>query len=228
MKIRLNNTFKRIRFASACLALSLAAATAPAAVIQINSISGITLGAANGGLADGGAVNITLVPGGGSTTLRNNAYNQTGLMETQYQPAMNDFGMDFPATLALEFALSSNSYASPYHFGAGATIDSSALWTYSAIENSEFKTTTYPLSPDFGANSYIGFRSGAEGSYNYGYLEVTWSGATQTFTIDGGAYESTPNVAITTPQVVPEPTTLGLLTLGSGAMLLLRRRRASL
>jgi len=227
MKIRLSNIIRLIRVAPACLILVFAATTAQALVIQINSISGITLGAPNGGLANGGSADITLVPGGGTATLRNNAYNQTGLMETHYSPAMSDYGMDIPATLALEFALASDNYASPNNFKSGMTIDASALWNSSAIENSEFKTTSYPMSPDFTTNSYIGFRSGGAAGYNYGYLEVTWNSASQIFTIDGGAYESTPDVGITTPQAVPEPGVLGLLTLGSGAVLMLRRRRAS-
>lgn len=202
-----------------------------AALVQITSIDGITFGAPNGGLADNSQINVTLVPGGGTTALRNNIYDQTGFMNTSYQ-AEQDFGFfTIPEQIALEFALASNAYASPRRFAFGEPVDASAMWTSSAAENSEFKTTIYPLAPDFGPGSYLGFRSGGGSmGYTYGYLEVTWVGSTQTFTILGGAYESVPGAALeisTSAVAVPEPATTaalaGLATLACAAS---RRRRS--
>lgn len=202
-----------------------------AALVPITSIDGITFGAPNGGLSDNSAIDVTLVPGGGTATLRNNIYDQTGFMQTSYQPEQ-DFGdFIFPERLALEFALASNAYASPRRFAFGEPVDATAMWTYSANENSEFKTTTYPLAPDFGPGSYLGFRSGGGSiGYTYGYLEVTWVGSTQTFTILGGAYESVPGAALeisTSAAAVPEPsTTAALVSLFTIACAASRRRRA--
>jgi hypothetical protein len=155
-------------------------------------------------------------------------------MQKSYQAPMNYGFFTIPEELALEFALASDNYASPRQFTSGQTIDSSALWTYSAVENSEFKTTTYPMSPDFGPNTYMGFRSGGGAAgYNYGYLEVTWASATQTFTILGGAYESDYNVGITASAIsaaVPEPGQVAaslLLLSGIGGYIFLKRRKAA-
>ena len=231
--------FKRL--APSCIALigvvlGVSASTSShAALIQITSIDGITFGVPNGGLVNGGAADITLVPGGGTATLRNNAYDQTGFMQKSYRAPMNyGFYYTIPEQLALEFALASDNYASPRQFTLGQSIDSSSLWTYGADENSEFKTTTYPMSPNFGLNTYMGFRSGGGAAgYNYGYLEVTWARASETFTILGGAYESDYNVGITAGAIsaaVPEPGQVAaslLLLSGIGGYIFLKRRKAA-
>jgi MYXO-CTERM domain-containing protein len=152
-------------------------------------------------------------------------------MQKSYQAPMDYGFFTIPEEPALEFALASDNYASPRRFAFGEPINSSALWTYSANENSEFKTTTYPMSPDFGPNTYMGFRSGGGAAgYNYGYLEVTWASATQTFTILGGAYETVPGAEIsisTSSAVVPEPvTSTALAGLATLAFVASRRRRA--
>jgi hypothetical protein len=236
MKIQNAKSIIFKRLAPSCIALiggvlGVASSTSShAALIQITSIDGITLGAANGGIVNEGAADITLVPGGGTATLENNASDHTGFMQTIYLPPLYLGFFTIPERLALEFALSSNNYASPRQFTSGQTIDSSALWTYYDIESSEFKTTTYPMSPDFGANTYMGFRSGGgEAGYNYGYLEVTWTASTETFTILGGAYESDYNVAImagATSAAVPEPASLLLLS-GIGGYIFLKRRKVA-
>ena len=77
------------------------------------------------------------------------------------------------------------------------------------------------VSPDFGAGSYIGFHD----TYGrLGWLEVTWTSATNTFEILSGAYESTPIMGIAAG-AVPEPSTamLSLGALAAGA--LIRRRK---
>ncbi len=241
MKIQNAKTIILKRLVPSCIALIgvvlgvFSITSSHAALIQITSIPGITLGAPNGGLGNPGGADITLVPGGGTATLRNNAYDQTGFMQKSYRAPMNYGFFTIPEELALEFALASDNYASPRQFTSGQSIDSSALWTYSAIENSEFKTTTYPMSPDFGPNTYMGFRSGGGAAgYNYGYLEVTWASATQTFTIFGGAYESLRGVGITAGSLVsasvPEPGQVAaslLLLSGIGGYIFLKRRKAA-
>jgi hypothetical protein len=84
-------------------------------------------------------------------------------------------------------------------------------------------------SPDFGAGSYMGFKTNQG---NYGWLEVTWAGATDTFEIYSGAYESVANVAIlagdTGTSAVPEPgqvaSSLLLLALGAAGVAIQRQR----
>ena len=219
--------FKRL--APSCIALigvvlGVSASTSShAALIQITSIPGITLGAPNGGLAE--SVDITLVPGGGTSRFRYYEFGQIGFMQQMYSS---------PATLALEFALASNNYARPRQFTPDETIDFSALWTYGPVETSEFMFLDQ-LSPDFGPNTYMGFRSGGGAAgYNYGYLEVTWARATETFRILGGAYEDSPGVGImtpsTSPAAVPEPGQVVaslLLLSGIGGYIFLKRRKAT-
>ncbi len=163
-------------------------------------------------------------------------------MQKPYEPSRPGYVYDdltrrhipvsIPERLALEFALASDNYASPRQFTSGELIDSSALWTYSARESSEFKVDWRPMSPDFGPNTYIGFRSGGGAAglgYNYGYLEVTWTASTETFTILGGAYESDYNVGITSA-AVPEPGQVAaslLLLFGIGGYIFLKRRKAA-
>ncbi len=74
----------------------------------------------------------------------------------------------------------------------------------------------------------MGFKT-AQG--NYGWLEVTWAGATDTFQIYSGAYESVANVAIlagdTGTSAVPEPgqvaSSLLLLALGAAGVAIQRQ-----
>ena len=85
---------------------------------------------------------------------------------------------------------------------------------------------TSSISPDFGAGSYIGFKSA---NNHYGYLEVTWTSATNTFEILSGAYESTPGVGIRAgAAAIPEPSTamLSLGALAAGAFIRRRKQAA--
>ena len=82
------------------------------------------------------------------------------------------------------------------------------------------------VSADFGAGSFMGFRFGTSGNYNYGYLEVTWDSSNTTFQILSGAYESTANTGIlagATAAAVPGGgvSAMALMALGGGAF---RRR----
>ena len=128
----------------------------------------------------------------------------------------------------LYFAAGS-AFASPVKFTPTQSIDSSANWE--SGPPIFFSVGPYGESPDFGAGSYMGFKT-AQG--NYGWLEVTWAGATDTFQIYSGAYESVANVAILAgdtgggTSAVPEPgqvaSSLLLLTLGAAGVAIQRQR----
>jgi len=132
------------------------------------------------------------------------------------------------------FIASGNSEASPTNFSQNQSIGSSANWVNSVVDgaftNSLFKSGSYE-SDDFGAGSYMGFKT-AQG--NYGWLEATWNGTTDTFQIYSGAYESVANVAILAgdtgggTSAVPEPgqvaSSLLLLALGAAGVAIQRQR----
>ena len=133
------------------------------------------------------------------------------------------------------FIASGHSDVSPTNFSQNQSIGSSAKWVNAgggggAFDNSLFKYGVSE-SPDFGAGSYMGFKT-AQG--NYGWLEVTWAGATDTFQIYSGAYESVANVAIAAgdtgggTSAVPEPgqvaSSLLLLALGAAGVAIQRQR----
>jgi hypothetical protein len=120
-------------------------------------------------------------------------------------------------------------YTSPVKFTLNQSIGASANWSQS-LGPSYFKYNDSE-SPDFGTGSYMGFKT-AQG--NYGWLEVTWAGATDTFQIYSGAYESTAGVAILAgdtgggTSAVPEPgqvaSSLLLLALGAAGVTIQRQR----
>ena len=172
----------------------------------------------NAGVASGSYRGVAGFPFAGGPTLK--LYNGYG---SDY---VGVAGSNLSATNQLEFAFL-GSEASPQRFGANTAIDASADFT--TYLPSLFRLDTY-TSPDFGASSYLGFRVLSGTDYYYGYLEATWSASTDTFELLSGAYESTPNTAITTPAAVPEPsaialTGIGALALGAGAIRRSRKAR---
>jgi hypothetical protein len=130
----------------------------------------------------------------------------------------------------LHFAVGSG-FPDPVKFTLNQSIDSSGTWDAGWNANrSHFKFGSYE-SPDFGPGSYMGFKT-VQG--NYGWLEVTWAQATDTFQIYSGAYESVANVAILAgdtgggTSAVPEPgqvaSSLLLLALGAAGVAIQRQR----
>jgi hypothetical protein len=187
---------------------------ADAAIVTIDITStGFGLDGVNAGISPGGSTFRSNFPVSGGGTL--GGYNLA--------IGKGIFGHTF-----LYFASGSGD-ATPVNFTLNQSIDSSANWT-TADAKSFFKL--YSLeSPDFGSGSYMGFKT-AQG--NYGWLEVTWAGATDTFQIYSGAYESTAGVAILAgdtgggTSAVPEPgqvaSSLLLLTLGAAGVAIQRQR----
>ena len=116
-----------------------------------------------------------------------------------------------------------NSFATPVKFGAGETIGSSSSFMDS-YSPTVFKST-WRTSPDFGPNSFLGFKTAAG---QYGYFEVLWTASTNTFNLVSAAYESTPGVAIQTPAgAVPEPASgaIAALLMGGTALRQWRKKR---
>jgi hypothetical protein len=110
-------------------------------------------------------------------------------------------------------------------FASGSSIGSA-----SSFSSDEYQTAFRggAVSPDLGANSYMGFRFGpANGTgWHYGYLEVTWTASTNQFFLISGAYESTADTAIAagaSPTPVPAPGAAALLAIAGVAG---RRRRS--
>jgi hypothetical protein len=188
--------------------------SADAAIVNIDLTStGFNLLGPNAGLSNGSSTyKLNFPVSGGGVLLGYNIPSAIGV-----------FGYS-----GLLFATGSSS-ASPVKFTLDQSISSSANWQGYA-DQSVFKLNSSE-SPDFGSGSYMGFKT-AQG--NYGWLEVTWAGATDTFQIYSGAYESTAGVAILAgdtgggTSAVPEPgqvaSSLLLLTLGAAGVAIQRQR----
>ena len=187
--------------------------SADAAIVTIDITStGFGLEGPNAGLSHNSDRTILSFPiSGGGKLYVNNFSSQKG----------------FAGASNLSFATGLHP-ASPVKFTLNQSIDASADWRPSIWDY--FKFFSYE-SPDFGAGSYMGFKT-AQG--NYGWLEATWNGTTDTFQIYSGAYESVANVAILAgdtgggTSAVPEPgqvaSSLLLLALGAAGVAIQRQR----
>jgi hypothetical protein len=190
---------------------------ADAAIVTIDITStGWGLDGVNAGVSPGGSINKNLdFPIFNAGTIQ--AFNMNGFAPK----GIAGYG-------GLSFAAGSSN-ASPVKFTPNQSIGASANWSPSLASN-YFKYGDSE-SPDFGSGSYMGFKT-AQG--NYGWLEVTWAQATDTFEIYSGAYESVANVAILAgdtgggTSAVPEPgqvaSSLLLLALGAAGVTIQRQR----
>ena len=122
---------------------------------------------------------------------------------------------------------------SPHSFGAGATIDGSFGGSWSSVngDTTFYSSNSGSFSPDFGPNSFIGFRFSSGGGFNYGYIEVLWNWtgtlSTSSFQLLSAAYEDQENTAIVTPGgSVPEPTSMAIFGLGALGMAYRARRKS--
>lgn len=123
---------------------------------------------------------------------------------------------------------------SAHRFGAGATIDGSfgGVWNSGNSNTAFYNGDSVSFSPDFGPNSFIGFRFASGGGFKYGYIEVLWNWtgtpSTSSFQLLSAAYEDQENTAIVTPggSVVPEPTSMAIFGLGALGMAYRARRKS--
>ena len=172
----------------------------------------------NGGVSPGTPLQITDWLGTGSGIF--GIANQTN--------AKGIYGTGILGAPYLEFAVIGGD-ATPKNFSLGDPLNSFTTWStaiyYAGFKYASSSSLNFTSSPQ----SYMGFRFGTTGSYNYGWLQVTWD---QTdFWILDGAYESTVNGLITagaTASAVPESTAsgglMGLL-LGGAALRQWRKSR---
>lgn len=188
-------------------ASALAASAVEAGIVQVD------IGPTGANIA---GVNAGLAPGGG----RQQVFPSS---DQYWLGVFNNYTNGYVSLLGLAMGPNSGvaftgGYASPRNFAFDEVIDSTASFT-SGFYQPVFRLTLpsgTSVSPDFGPNSYIGFRT----NFNrYGWMEVTWSQASAQFQILSAAYEDQAGVAIRAGQV-PEPGagSLAALVLGGAAV----------
>ncbi len=205
------------------------ASSVEAQIIPINigsfTSGSFNLGSVNAGLSPGGNASFNNFPMSGPSigALRDAAYS--GVFVT---------GLFGNPSQGLEFA-TGGGYVNPMDLALNAVINASTptgSWSSLRIETGfQYTGLGIATAPDFGPGSYMGFRFGTAGSYNYGWLEVTWDSTFVQFQVLSGAYQSTINTAIlagdlgSTP--VPESTPGGLMgvLLGGAALRQWRKSR---
>jgi hypothetical protein len=183
-------------------------ATSDAAIVTIDiGPTGFNIGGVNAGLSSGGFGERPDFPFSGQGPLQFfNDFSRGGA-----SPGFSYTYTGLGGGSGLEFAVSG---VSPQKFAQYATVGAAASFSsfrkFTVFDYSSFFQTV--TAPDFGSNSYMGFRTD---SGNYGWLEVTWTSATNQFQILSGAYESVPNTPILAGQIVPEPSTVALGGVGA-------------
>jgi hypothetical protein len=190
-------------------ASTLALSGVEAAIVQIDvGPTGFNIGGLNAGLALGSTRQMAFPTSDQYWLgLFNNYADSSGYFTIR--------GLAMGPTAGIAF---NGGYVAPRNFARDAVIDSSATFTSEHLR-SVFSVQTPNgtfVSPDFGPDSFIGFRSSLG---SYGWLEATWSQAASQFEILSGAYEDQPGVGIPAG-AVPEPAagTLAALALGSAAI----------
>lgn len=221
-------------YLAAAVGASTLAATADAAIVNLDLSA---LSGPNAGLASGAASSISLQGLDARLTGTLHTFNAK-IDGADIHTGLGGSGVDI--------VNSDYIYARPQKFSAGSTIDGNSSYfssyhrytvfrfenrgyyyppyTYNDIfyPGSWYDGATY-TSPDFGAGSFLGFRSNG----HYGWLEVTWNSSTQVFQILGGAFEDVAGVGIQAGAVaaVPEPAgVLGTLSLLAGGAFVRRRK----
>ena len=173
------------------------AAPADAAVVALD-LTALSLSGLNAGVAAGSSDNRSINPPGGNSFI---VYNDgiKGMDEL--------FGIQFAnVSGSVELA----KFTTGSFIGGSYTDWSPQGYFYEA------GSTPSISAPNFGPNSFIGFRIANGSDWNYGYLEALWDGTN--FQFLSGEYESTVNTAIQ----VPAPGAAALLAM---AGLTGRRRR---
>jgi hypothetical protein len=197
--------------------------SAEAGIVTINLASagspGVDITGVNAGLPYGSKTVLNFpLTGGGSLQLVNydGSNGSTGLVPSA----------------GLKIAVNGGN-ASPHNFAGGASIGSTfgGTWSSEYSKTVFFHYSSFTKSPNFGADSYLGFKT-SQG--NYGWLKATWDRDALDFQLYSGAYESVAGVSINAGQTssapVPEIDPSGLasamsLVMGSVAMLEQRRRK---
>jgi len=191
------------------------AQNAQAELITINiGLSGFPIGAINGGVPDGEFASVANFPISGFPLPVNTLFldNFDG-----FRGLSGENGLLFAT---------GTGFATPVNFSRGATIGSGS--TYSPGSFSVFEHFNGGSVSDFGAGSYMGFRTAQN---NYGWLEVTWTASLGQFQILSGAYESVADVGIRAgaggpgPAAVPEPGTWAAAALLAGGAGFMRWRK---
>jgi hypothetical protein len=194
-----------------------ATSTTNAAIIVLDlGPSGFNILGPNGGVTSESYRDISNFPatGGFNFTIYNSPTSSLGFG--------NEYG---------NFATSSG-YTTPTKFAKDSIIGSSVTFAPAEPYIGSFYSLFFyggNATPNFGADSYMGFRFGGDGTFNYGWLEVTWTAATSEFQILSGAYEDQPNVAILAGDSgaapIPEPGTWAAAALLAGGAAFARWRK---
>jgi hypothetical protein len=135
----------------------------------------------------------------------------------------NDISMMGPAGVKLWNWSSTFQWVTPGPLAKDTLLDSSATL---GGNNYYFPTYSSSFSSQYWGIAY----SVGGGSYDYGWLELSYDSSTKVATFVAAAINTTPNESIkigdTGAASVPEPSALSLLAISLGGLVLVRRRRS--